>query len=155
MNKLRSIDLFAGIGGIRLGFERAFGDDIDTVFVCEWDENAQKTYRANFDDDFAIAGDITKIDANSIPDFDILLGGFPCQPFSQAGLKKGFSDTRGTLFFEIERIIADKKPKAFLLEKNMSQEGLLKVLALAKEERAEGRQVLIVNMKKNKKFQTR
>lgn len=105
------IDLFAGIGGIRIPFQELGGK---CVFTSEWDKWAQKTYRINFGEE--PQGDITKIDAQNIPDFDILLGGFPCQPFSQAGLKKGFSDTRGTLFFEIERIIKSKKPKAFLLE---------------------------------------
>ena len=70
-NKLKSIDLFAGIGGIRLGFERAFGPDIETVFVSEWDTDAQKTYRANFDDSFEIAGDITQIDEKDVPNFDM------------------------------------------------------------------------------------
>ena len=82
MTKYKSIDLFAGIGGIRLGFERAFGDKINTVFVSEWDEYAQKTYKANFKDDFEIAGDITKINETDIPQFDICLAGFPCQAFS-------------------------------------------------------------------------
>ena len=105
MNRLRSIDLFAGIGGIRLGFDRAFGGDIDTVFVCEWDENAQKTYKANFNDDFAIAGDITQIDEKDVPEFDICLAGFPCQAFSLAGQRLGFEDNykgmcRGTLFMD-------------------------------------------------------
>ena len=77
--KLKSIDLFAGIGGIRLGFEQAFADDIETVFVSEWDNSAQKTYTANFNDSFPIAGDITKIEAQDIPAFDICLAGFPCQ----------------------------------------------------------------------------
>lgn len=105
------IDLFAGIGGIRIPFQELKGK---CVFSSEWDKFAQKTYQVNFGD--IPAGDITKISSDDIPDFDILLGGFPCQPFSQAGLHKGFNDTRGTLFFEIERIIADKRPKAFLLE---------------------------------------
>lgn len=105
------IDLFAGIGGIRIPFQELGGK---CVFSSEWDSFAQKTYRVNFGE--TPAGDITEIKAEEIPDFDILLGGFPCQPFSQAGLKQGFSDTRGTLFFEIERIILAKKPKAFLLE---------------------------------------
>lgn len=105
------IDLFAGIGGIRIPFQELGGK---CVFTSEWDKFAQKTYRVNFGEE--PQGDITKINSKDIPDFDILLGGFPCQPFSQAGLKKGFSDTRGTLFFEIERIIQEKKPKAFLLE---------------------------------------
>ena len=110
-NTFRFIDLFAGIGGIRIPFQELGGK---CVFTSEWDRFAQKTYRLNFGDE--PAGDITKISENTIPDFDVLLGGFPCQPFSQAGLKKGFSDTRGTLFFEIERIMKEKKPQAFLLE---------------------------------------
>ena len=85
---LKSIDLFAGIGGIRLGFENAFGDELKTVFVSEWDEYAQKTYKANFHDDFEIAGDITKIKETDIPDFDICLAGFPCQAFCLAGQRK-------------------------------------------------------------------
>lgn len=105
------IDLFAGIGGIRIPFQELGGK---CVFSSEWDKFAQKTYRVNFGE--TPAGDITKIETEDIPDFDVLLGGFPCQPFSQAGLHKGFADTRGTLFFEIERIIKDKRPKAFLLE---------------------------------------
>lgn len=109
--KFRFIDLFAGIGGIRIPFQENGGK---CVFSSEWDKFSQKTYNANFGE--VPAGDITKIDAGDIPDFDILLGGFPCQPFSQAGLHKGFEDTRGTLFFEIERIIEKKRPKAFLLE---------------------------------------
>ena len=105
------IDLFAGIGGIRIPFQELGGE---CVFSSEWDQFAQKTYRVNFGE--VPQGDITKIESSTIPDFDILLGGFPCQPFSSAGLKKGFADTRGTLFFEIERIMRDKRPKAFLLE---------------------------------------
>ena len=85
MEKLKSIDLFAGIGGIRLGFDNAFGEEIETVFVSEWDEYAQKTYKANFKDNFDIAGDITAIDEKDIPEFDICLAGFPCQAFSMAG----------------------------------------------------------------------
>lgn len=105
------IDLFAGIGGIRLPFQRQNGE---CVFTSEWDKFAQKTYLANFGE--MPNGDITKISASEIPDHDILLGGFPCQAFSQAGLKQGFSDTRGTMFFEIQRILVEKRPKAFLLE---------------------------------------
>lgn len=108
----RFIDLFAGIGGIRLGFE-AFGGTC--VFSSEIDERACDTYEANFGE--RPHGDITKIAASDIPDFDILLGGFPCQAFSIIGKKLGFRDeTRGTLFFEIERILKEKRPKAFLLE---------------------------------------
>lgn len=110
------IDLFAGIGGIRIPFQELGGN---CVFSSEWNEFAQKTYKINYGE--TPAGDITKIGTSDIPDFDILLAGFPCQPFSQAGLHKGFADTRGTLFFEIERIIKEKKqaghaPHAFLLE---------------------------------------
>lgn len=105
------IDLFAGIGGIRQGFQRCGGK---TVFSSEWDKFAQKTYRINYGE--MPAGDITLINPIDIPDHDILLGGFPCQPFSQAGLKKGFADTRGTLFFNIAEILRIKRPKAFMLE---------------------------------------
>lgn len=117
----KSVDLFAGIGGIRLGFEQAFGSEIETVFVSEWDEFAQKTYRENFKDNFEIAGDITKISEKNIPDFDICLAGFPCQAFSLAGQRKGFNDnyrgmSRGTLFFDVARICAEKKPKVIFCE---------------------------------------
>lgn len=114
-DKIKIIDLFAGIGGIRLGFENASNNNIDCVFTSEWDKYAQQTYLANFND-FKVHGDITQIHEDSVPEHDILLAGFPCQPFSQAGLKKGFSDTRGTLFFDIERILMHRKPQAFLLE---------------------------------------
>ena len=111
-DSFRFIDLFAGIGGIRLGFESAGGH---CVFSSEFDKNACKTYEANFGE--YPSGDITKIASNDIPDFDILLGGFPCQAFSIIGKKEGFdNETCGTLFFEIERILRDKKPKAFMLE---------------------------------------
>ena len=117
MSKYKSIDLFAGIGGIRMGFDRAFGEDIKTVFVSEWDEYAQKTYKANFKDDFDIAGDITKIEEKDVPTFDICLAGFPCQAFSRAGKKEGFMDeTRGTLFFDIAEMLKRTSPKAFMLE---------------------------------------
>lgn len=117
------IDLFAGIGGIRRGFEAAGGK---CVFTSEWDTYAQKTYKANFpDDDHEINGDITKIDEHDIPDHDVLLAGFPCQPFSIAGVSKknalgrqhGFMDkAQGTLFFDVLRILKAKRPAAFLLE---------------------------------------
>jgi DNA (cytosine-5)-methyltransferase 1 len=115
------IDLFAGIGGMRAGFESAGGR---CVFTCEWNPWAQKTYRENFGND-EIAGDITQVRADEIPDHDVLLAGFPCQPFSIAGVSKmnalgrphGFeSATQGTLFFDVERVIAAKRPKVFLLE---------------------------------------
>lgn len=105
------IDLFAGIGGIRLPFQKLGGH---CVFTSEWDKFAQKTYLTNYGE--MPNGDITKISAKDIPEHDILLGGFPCQTFSQAGLGKGFSDTRGTMFFEIQKILTEKRPKAFLLE---------------------------------------
>ncbi|ARC41743.1 DNA (cytosine-5-)-methyltransferase [Citrobacter braakii] len=110
-SKFTFIDLFAGIGGIRLPYQRLGGQ---CVFSSEWDKFSQKTYLTNFGE--MPHGDITKIKATDIPDHDILLGGFPCQAFSQAGLKKGFSDTRGTMFFEIQRILATKRPKSFMLE---------------------------------------
>lgn len=105
------IDLFAGIGGIRLPFQQLGGK---CVFSSEIDKHAQKTYFANYGE--YPSGDITQITATQIPNHDILLAGFPCQAFSQAGLKKGFKDTRGTMFFEIQRILAEKRPKMFLLE---------------------------------------
>ena len=110
----KAIDLFAGIGGIRLGFERAFGKTIEFVFASEIDKYACETYYANFGE--KPCGDITKIDEKNIPPFDILLAGFPCQAFSVAGLRKGFEDTRGTLFFEIARILKHHKPKVVFLE---------------------------------------
>ena len=117
------IDLFAGIGGLRRGFESIGGR---CVFTSEWDKYSQKTYRANFpDDDHEINGDITKIEAGEIPAHDVLLAGFPCQPFSIAGVSKknalgrahGFEDkTQGTLFYDVARIIKHHQPAAFLLE---------------------------------------
>jgi DNA (cytosine-5)-methyltransferase 1 len=109
--KFRIVDLFAGIGGIRLGFEAVGGKG---VFSSEWDTEAQDTYEANFGD--RPFGDITKIAPEEIPDHDVLLGGFPCQPFSIIGTRKGFLDTRGTLFFSIEEILRVKQPPAILLE---------------------------------------
>ncbi len=104
-----------------MGFEQAFGDDLKTVFVSEWDEYAQKTYKTNFKDDFEIAGDITKIDEKDIPHFVICLAGFPCQAFSLAGARKGFKDnykgmSRGTLFFEVARICNKYKPRVIFCE---------------------------------------
>jgi DNA (cytosine-5)-methyltransferase 1 len=126
------IDLFAGIGGIRLGFEAAGGR---CVFTSEWDKYAQTTYIENFGENHELVGDITQVNAADIPDHDVLLAGFPCQPFSLAGVSKknalgrphGFEcTTQGTLFFDVKRIIAEKQPAAFLLEnvKNlMSHDG--------------------------------
>ena len=121
MNNYRSIDLFAGVGGIRKGFEQAFGESISTEFVSEWDAYAQKTYAANFEDDSVIHGDITKIDENDVPPFDICLAGFPCQAFSIAGRKEGFEDNyrgkcRGTLFFDVVRICEKHRPKVIFCE---------------------------------------
>ena len=117
------IDLFAGIGGMRLGFEEVGGE---CVFTSEWNKYARQTYAANFNEDEAdIAGDITQIDARDVPDHDVLVAGFPCQPFSIAGVSKknalgrkhGFEDeTQGTLFFDVARILAEKRPRGFLLE---------------------------------------
>jgi len=118
----RFIDLFAGIGGIRAAFEDVGGQ---CVFTSEWDSYAQKTYLANFPSSHELQGDITKVSESDIPDHDLLLAGFPCQPFSIAGVSKknalgrehGFKDlTQGTLFFDVARILARKRPRAFVLE---------------------------------------
>jgi len=118
--KLTFIDLFAGIGGFHLALHNV---GAECVFASEWDDAARLTYEKNFSklspnlfkkENFV--GDITAVDKKRIPDFDILCAGFPCQPFSQAGFKKGFADIRGTLFFDIAEIIKIKKPKAFFLE---------------------------------------
>lgn len=108
---MKFIDLFCGIGGFRIGFESVKGE---CVFSSDIDKFACETYNNNFGD-YPLS-DITLIDEKKIPDFDILCAGFPCQPFSIGGLRKGFQDTRGTLFFDIERIVRVKKPKAFILE---------------------------------------
>lgn len=120
MAKLTFIDLFAGIGGFHLALHNV---GAECVFASEWDEAARLTYETNISklspklfSNGNFAGDITVVDKKSIPDFDILCAGFPCQPFSQAGFKKGFADIRGTLFFDIAEIIRIKKPKAFFLE---------------------------------------
>ena len=118
----RFIDLFAGIGGMRRGFESIGGK---CVFTSEWDRFSQETYRANYPMDHELAGDITKIAAEDVPEHDVLLAGFPCQPFSLAGVSKknslgrahGFQcNVQGTLFFDVARLIAHHRPKAFLLE---------------------------------------
>lgn len=121
MSYYKFIDLFAGIGGIRLGFEQAFKKNSETVFVSEWDEYAQKTYKSNFENPKEIFGDITKIDEKKIPSFDICLAGFPCQAFSLAGQRKGFEDNykgicRGTLFLDVARICEFHKPKVIFCE---------------------------------------
>jgi DNA (cytosine-5)-methyltransferase 1 len=118
MNKIKIIDLFAGMGGIRLGFEQAFEDmgfNVECVLTSEKKQSAIKALNHNFSHQ-KMVGDITKINEKDIPDFDFLLGGFPCQAFSSAGNRDGFCDTRGTLFFEIERILKEKRPHGFLLE---------------------------------------
>lgn len=109
--KFKFIDLFAGIGGFRMAFHNLGGK---CVFSSEWDKYAQQTYKENFGE--KPEGDITKINEKDIPDHDILCAGFPCQAFSIAGRKGGFEDTRGTLFFDVARIIKEKRPKAFFLE---------------------------------------
>ena len=120
--KFRFIDLFAGIGGLRKGFDAIGGQ---CVFTSEWDLNSRKTYLANFPCDHPVQGDITKISEEDIPEHDVLVAGFPCQPFSIAGVSKknalgrphGFlCDAQGTLFFDVARIIAHHRPAAFLLE---------------------------------------
>jgi DNA (cytosine-5)-methyltransferase 1 len=124
-NTVKFIDLFAGLGGIRLGFEKAFKDvgmETECVMTSEIKPYAVKTLKHNFGHEF-LAGDIFEIRNEFIPDFDFLLGGFPCQPFSAGGKRQGFLDTRGTLFFEIERILREKKPYGFILE---NVEGLVK-----------------------------
>ena len=120
--KFTFADLFAGIGGIRMAFEAIGGE---CVFTSEWDSFAQKSYAMNFSTDHEMNSDITQIHEDDIPDHDVLIGGFPCQPFSIAGVSKknslgkahGFADeTQGTLFFDVARIIAKKRPRAFMLE---------------------------------------
>ncbi len=111
VNKLRFIDLFAGIGGFRIALER---ENAECVFSSEWDKDAQITYKENFGE--IPRGDITKINEKEIPEHDVLCGGFPCQAFSISGKQRGFKDTRGTLFFDITRIVKHHKPKVVFLE---------------------------------------
>ena len=108
---MKFIDLFCGLGGFRIGFEK---NGFECVFSSDFNSKVQDTYESNFN--HRPEGDITQIDPKNIPDFDILLGGFPCQPFSISGKKKGFEDTRGTLFFDVCRIIEEKQPKIVVLE---------------------------------------
>lgn len=108
---MKFIDLFCGLGGFRVAFE---GCGCECVFSSDIDKYARETYRSNFGE--YPTGDITKVDAKDIPDHDILCAGFPCQPFSIAGRRLGFEDTRGTLFFDVLRILKEKRPKAFFLE---------------------------------------
>ena len=114
---MRYIDLFCGIGGFRVAINQVLNAKNihpECVFSSDIDSDAQKIYQMNFGEQ--PAGDITKIEAKDIPEHDILLAGFPCQPFSICGQLKGFEDTRGTLFFDIARILASKKPSYFILE---------------------------------------
>ena len=124
-NTLKFIDLFAGLGGIRLGFEQAcqdLGIETECVLTSEIKPHAIQTLKYNHHHEHFV-GDIFQVKTENIPDFDFLFGGFPCQPFSASGKRQGFADTRGTLFFEIERIIRDKQPQGFILE---NVEGLVK-----------------------------
>ena len=112
MNKYKGIDLFCGIGGFRIAMNH---NNVECVFSSDNDKFAQQTYKANFNE--IPTGDIKKVEAKDIPEFDILTAGFPCQPFSYAGEKQGFNDEiRGTLFFDVCRILKEKRPKAFMLE---------------------------------------
>lgn len=125
MQSIKFIDLFAGMGGFRLGFEQAVlahNYQPTCVFGSEIKPYAIQVYKDNYNNE-EVAGDITKINSSEIPDFDVLLAGFPCQAFSSAGKRQGFLDTRGTMFFEVERILKEKRPKAFILE---NVEGLVK-----------------------------
>ena len=112
--KVRVASMFAGIGGICLGFKKA---GAKLVWANEIDKYACCTYRENFGNDYLIEDDIMNVDATSIPDIDILTAGFPCQPFSIAGYQKGFEDERGNLFFEVLRVIKAKKPKVVFFGK--------------------------------------
>jgi len=110
---MKFIDLFAGIGGFRYGFEKA-SKKFKCVWSNDWSRNAVKIYRKHYGK--CDSRDITKVKSKEIPDHDLLCGGFPCQAFSISGQRKGFEDTRGTLFFEVARILRDKRPRHFLLE---------------------------------------
>jgi len=111
---MKTIDLFAGVGGIRIGFENA---GFETVFANDFDKYCKETYDLNFKDVKLLVKDLNEVKSDDLPDFDVLLGGFPCQPFSIAGMRKGFEDEgRGNMFFVVTRMLKDKKPKAFLLE---------------------------------------
>lgn len=130
MDTIKFIDLFAGIGGIRLGFEQACKKakiKSECVFTSEIKPHAIEVLKQNHNE--KIDGDITQIEAKNIPDFDVLLGGFPCQAFSAAGKRLGFEDTRGTLFFDVARILKEKKPLGFVLE---NVEGLKTVIETQK-----------------------
>ena len=111
--KLKICSLFSGIGGIDLGFQQA---GFDIAWANEFDKYAAKTYRHNFGDKHLVEGDIKKIDPKTIPDFDVLVAGFPCQSFSVGGKQRGFEDPRGNLFFEVARIVKEKRPPVIFLE---------------------------------------
>jgi DNA (cytosine-5)-methyltransferase 1 len=149
MSKVRFIDLFAGLGGIRLGFEKSFQDlgfETECVMTSEIKPYAVETLSKNFSHDYFV-GDIFNVKNEQIPDFDFLLGGFPCQPFSAGGKREGFVDTRGTLFFEIERILKEKKPYGFILE---NVEGLVKHDIENKEDKIGRTLTTILDKLKNK-----
>ena len=112
-DKITVGSMFAGIGGICLGFKQ---NGCELVWANEIDKHACKTYRLNFGDSYLVEGDIQKIDTKSIPKFDILTAGFPCQAFSSVGLLQGFDDPRGNLFFETARVINKIKPRVVFLE---------------------------------------
>jgi DNA (cytosine-5)-methyltransferase 1 len=135
---IRFIDLFAGIGGFRLAFESL---GADCVFSAEIDKHACATYEKNFQENPYC--DVATLDANTIPDFDILCAGFPCQPFSLAGHRKGFQDTRGTLFFDIQRILETKQPQAFILEN---------VKGLVNHDKGKTLQVILETLEKKLKY---
>ena len=148
MSKVKFIDLFAGLGGIRLGFEKSFQDlgfETECVMTSEIKPYAIETLSKNFSQDYFV-GDIFNVENEQIPDFDFLLGGFPCQPFSAGGKREGFVDTRGTLFFEIERILKEKKPYGFILE---NVEGLVKHDLENKEDKIGRTLTTILNKLKN------
>tara|TARA_R110001606_G_scaffold192707_3_gene340412 strand:+ start:460 stop:1809 length:1350 start_codon:yes stop_codon:yes gene_type:complete len=149
MSKVRFVDLFAGLGGIRLGFEKSFQDlgfETECVMTSEIKPYAVETLSKNFNHDYFV-GDIFNVENEQIPDFDFLLGGFPCQPFSAGGKREGFVDTRGTLFFEIERILREKKPYGFILE---NVEGLVKHDIENKEDKVGRTLTTILDKLKNK-----
>jgi len=131
-NSLKTIDLFAGVGGIRLGFEEA---GFETVFANDFDPYCKETYDLNFSEPKLTIEDLWKIETNNLPEFDILLAGFPCQPFSIAGKQKGFADERGNLFYKILEILEKRKPKVFLLEnvKNLKSHDNGQTLKIIKE----------------------
>ena len=147
-NIIKFVDLFAGLGGLRIGFESAFNDlgyKTQCVLTSEIKPHAIRALKENFNDE-DIQGDICKIKSEKIPDFDFLLAGFPCQSFSVAGNQLGFNDTRGTLFFEVERILREKKPYGFILE---NVEGLITHDKIKKTDKIGRTLTIILNNLKN------